>query len=235
MLRKKKSKNYFTQETENAIVEYNTETNQFKRNLIYETRIHKAFDKLAENIINTFKFSYFDMPFNDIKHEVVSFLVIVIDKYKQDKGKAFSYFSIVAKNYLILNNNSNYKKLKTHHSLDVVDIERDYNLETTHVFKSHDDKEFLKMLVCYLEDKIYFIFSNKKDLLIANCILELCLNIDNIESFNKKAIYVTLREMTGAKTQQITKVLNKMRQQYNKAIKEFKKQGEIQEMFFSFL
>ena len=235
MPKKKSDKNYFTQETEDAIVEYNKETDQLKRNIIYEKKIHKAFDKLAENIINTFKFSYFDMSFEDIKHEVVSFMVLNIDKYKQGKGKAFSYFSIVAKNYLILNNNNNYKKLKTHYDLEVVDTERDYGSEISSTHKSNDDKEFLKLLVVYLEDKIYFIFNNKKELLIANCILELCQKIDTIESFNKKAIYVILREMTGAKTQQITKVLNKMKSHYGKAAKEFKKRGDIQQNFFTYL
>ena len=32
--------------------------------------------------------------------------------FKPDKGRAFSYFSIVAKNHLILQNNGNYKRYK---------------------------------------------------------------------------------------------------------------------------
>ena len=56
------------------------------------------FDKLAENIINTFKFTYFDDPFVDVKHEVVDFMVMNIFKYDHTKGsKEFSYFSVVKK------------------------------------------------------------------------------------------------------------------------------------------
>jgi hypothetical protein len=103
MPRKKKSKIYFGQEVQDAIVEYNKSDNPVIKNKIYSTRIHKAFDKLAENIINTFKFSYFDYGFEDIKCEVVSFLVMNMHKYNADKGyKAFSYFSVVAKNHLFL-------------------------------------------------------------------------------------------------------------------------------------
>ena len=77
--------------------------------------------KLAENIINTYKFSYFDYGFNDLQDEVVSNLVINMHKFDETKGsKAFSYFSVVAKNYLILNNNANYKKLKIHDSIDTL-------------------------------------------------------------------------------------------------------------------
>ena len=118
--KKSKRKVYFGQEVQDAIIEYNGSTDSVERNVIYSTRIHKAFDKLAENIINTFKFTYFDYGFEDIKHEVVAFMVINMHKYDHTKGsKAFSYFSVVAKNYLILHNNNNYKKLKTHDDLDL--------------------------------------------------------------------------------------------------------------------
>ena len=101
---KKKRKVYFGMEVQDAIVRYNQSEDDDERNKIYGKEIHKAFDKLAENIINTFKFSYFDCGFADVKHEVVAFLVMNIHKYDHTKGsKAFSYFSIVAKNYLISN------------------------------------------------------------------------------------------------------------------------------------
>ena len=119
--KKSKKKLYFGPEVQDAIIKYNESSNDSERNKIYGNEIHKAFDKLAENIINTFKFTYFDYPFEDIKAEVVSFLVMNMHKYDHTKGsKAFSYFSIVAKNYLILHNNNNYKRLKIHDNIDVV-------------------------------------------------------------------------------------------------------------------
>ena len=117
MPRPKSKKNYyFGDEQQDAIIQYNTNPdNHSLRNRIYGKIIHPCFDKLAENIINTFKFTYFDYGFEDIKCETVSFLVMNMHKYDHTKGsKAFSYFSVVAKNYLILHNNNNYKKYKTH-------------------------------------------------------------------------------------------------------------------------
>ena len=101
--KKSKKKLYFGEDEQNAIIEYNTNPENYNlRNRLYSKTIHPAFDKLAENIINTFKFTYFDDGFNDVKHEVVAFMVMNIHKYDHTKGsKAFSYFSIVAKNYLI--------------------------------------------------------------------------------------------------------------------------------------
>ena len=125
--KKGSSRYYFTQETENAIIRYNKETRPYMRNRIYNDHINKAIDKLCENIIHTFKFYYFDVPSEDVKHEVMSFLVMNMHKFKEGKGKAFSYFSIVAKNYLILHNNKNYKSYKQ--KQDVSSLEYGNNLK----------------------------------------------------------------------------------------------------------
>lgn len=233
MPRKKKDKYYFTQATEDAIVAYVKETNRIKKNKIYSEGIEYSFDKLAENVINTFKFQYFDVSFIDLKHEVVAFMLINIEKYNQTKGKAFSYFSIVAKNYLILHNNNNYKKIKIHDELDVVDGARDFNIEENEKDTNLYNKELVYRMVPYLEGKLPFIFKHKRDITIADCVLQLFRNIEGIENFNKKALYLTLREMTGAKTQQITKVINTMKNYYGKARKEYQNTGDIQsENFF---
>ena len=89
--RKPSKKQYFTYITDQAINAYNQEEDYMKRNKIYKEHIHYAFNKLAENIINTFKFTYFDYGFEDIKHETVAFMVMNIHKYDHTKGsKAFS-------------------------------------------------------------------------------------------------------------------------------------------------
>ena len=98
--RSKNKKQYFTQDTEDAIVEYNSSEDMIERNKLYNERISYPFDKLAENILNTFKFSYFQCSHEEVQKEVVSNLVSNIHKYKQGNGKAFSYFSIIAKNFL---------------------------------------------------------------------------------------------------------------------------------------
>ncbi len=110
--RKRKPKEpriYFTEDTENAIVEYLSLTDQDQRNRLYSDRIEYAFYKLAENIIHTFKFYYTDTDtIEELKHEVVTFLLEKLHLYNQDKGKAYSYFGTIAKRYLIVFGRSNY-------------------------------------------------------------------------------------------------------------------------------
>ncbi|OUU65611.1 MAG: hypothetical protein CBC24_05100 [Candidatus Pelagibacter sp. TMED64] len=222
IVKKKKRKVYFGQEVQNAVVEYNSSTNDNERNLIYGTRIHAAFDKLAENIINTFKFTYFDMPFEDVKHEVVAFMVMNIHKYDHTKGsKAFSYFSVVAKNYLILHNNNNYKKLKSHDGMDVLDREK--NLKDM----DYDYGSFTTEIVEYFDKNLNTIFKKDRDLKIGYAIVDLIKAREEIENFNKKALYILIREMTDVETAHITSVVNVLKKHYKKLVNKYHKNGTI--------
>ena len=227
IVKKKKRKVYFGQEVQDAIIEYNSSNSDGERNIIYGTRIHAAFDKLAENIINTFKFTYFDYGFNDIKHEVVAFMVMNIHKYDHTKGsKAFSYFSVVAKNYLILHNNNNYKKLKTHDGMDVLDRHRskDSNYESDFVTLTNE-------IIEYFDSNMNTIFKKDRDLRIGYAIIDLMKQRDDIENFNKKALYILIREMTDVETAHITSVVNVLKKHYKKLLNTYHKTGTITHNF----
>ena len=205
---------YFTQTTENAIIRNNKETRPNMRERIYNEHIRTAFEKLAENIIHTFKFYYFDVPSEDVKHEVVSFLYMNMHKFTEGKGKAFSYFSIVAKNYLILHNNNNYKKMKQTDSEEVTDYKRDPITEASRDDMLTAKKEYLDLFIQYWENNLTTVFKRKQDMDVANSVLYLMENRENIDNFNKKALYIMIREMTNSNTQHITRVVNVMKKHH---------------------
>ena len=225
--RRKKSKIYFGTPVQNAIIRYNECPNPAIRNRIYREHIAAAFDKLAENLIHTFKFYYFDYPFEEVKHEVVSFLVMQMPKYKADKGRAFSYFSVIGKNYLILNNNNKYKKMKTHDEEKVLDFKRNVLSESMQVESDEFNVQFVDQMLEYWDNNITNIFRRQKDILVADAVLELFRRRKNIENFNKKALYIMIREMTGSNTQHITRVINQMKRYYFNMIEEFTAAGQI--------
>jgi len=219
--RKPKKKPYFGIDVQEAIVRYNDSTDDSERNIIYRDEIHKAFDKLAENIINTFKFTYFDYGFEDIKHEVVAFMVVNLHKYDHTKGsKAFSYFSVVAKNYLILHNNANYKRYKSHDDIKVLDLHKHQDNK-----EGYDD--FINQIIQYFDYKIPLLFKKKKDLDVAYAIIELIKRKEEIENFNKKALYILIREMTDVETTYITKVTNVFKSHYKKILREYEQNGVL--------
>lgn len=219
---KKKQNVYFTQDTENAIVEYNKCEDPVERNIIYTKKIHPAFYKLAEIMIHRFKFYNFDVPHEDVKHEVIAFLHEKIGKYDETTGfKAFSYFSIVAKNYLIAENNKNYYQYKKRNTLESIDSERNIVNEQIRSDFIDEQKDFIDLFVDVVEKYLPLIFTKNRDVQVADSVLYLFKTRENIENYNKKALYILIRERTGIKTQHITNVINKVREIYFKLYKEY--------------
>ena len=225
--RRKKSKVYFGTPVQEAIIRYNECSNTAIRNRIYQEHIHAAFEQMAENLIHTFKFYYFDYPFEEVKAEVVSFLVMQMPKYKADKGRAFSYFSVVGKNYLILNNNNNYKKMKIHDDIVKLDYKRNVSSESVTETVDEFNSEFVLQMLEYWDNNITNIFHRQKDILVADSVLELFRKREYLENFNKKALYIMIREMTGSNTQHITRVINEMKKYYLNMLQEFSEVGEV--------
>jgi len=219
--RPRKNKMYFTPITEAAIIAYNKDPDQKLRNKVFNEHIHRALDKLSENIIHTFKFYYFDYGARELKQEVVAFMLEKLPKFVEGKGKAFSYFSIVAKNYLIQNNNKNYKALKEKAPVVVIDSQRD--LTNEQIKRDYDEQRaaFMEAFVEHYDKKIPKIFKSDRDKKIAFAVLELFRERENIENFNKKALYIMIREMTNTRTQYITKVVNIIKKEYSETFKKY--------------
>lgn len=221
--RKPKTKRmYFGPEVDLEIIKYNQTSDRLERSRIYQHHIRPAFEKLVENIIHTFKFYYTgDQTMQQMQHEVVSFLVEKLPRFQQSNGKAFSYFSIVAKNYCILKNKNNYKKLTSHDRLDVgVDLVMDTS--------SADDEDreaqlsaFMTRYVDYMDVHIDEYFSKQTDRALAYAVLHLFRKRESIELFNKKALYIYIREMSNANTQQITKMVKFMKDKYKTMYNDF--------------
>ncbi len=227
MGRKKKDTRYFTEDTEAAIIAYNKSDDQKERDRLYAKHIHYSFYKLAENVLNTWAFTYFDDDKEDIKQEVISFLLEKIHKFEEGKGKAFSYFTIAARNYLILNNNSNYKRFKATAQISEMpehwDLENDFK-QTTH---NEEFKTFNDRMLEYWDINLNREFTKKRDIQIADAVLELFRRAEFIESFNKKSLYLLVREMTGYKTHYITKVVSKMKETQIRLYHQFLDEGDI--------
>ena len=214
--RKKKSKNYFTQDTENAIVRYNgldpTEDEEL-RSKIYEREIHYAFFKLTQNIIHTFKFYHTEVEnLEHLQHEIITFLLSKIHLFNPERGaKAYSYFGTIVKRWLILYNNKNYKKKIKKTGIEELTKDgsgHSYDLNEGDT-KSDLDK-YIDIFVAHVEKNIFELFPKKNDAQVADAILELFRRREDLEIFNKKALYIYIREMVDVKTSKITKIASQL-------------------------
>ncbi|MBC8307218.1 MAG: hypothetical protein H8E55_67080 [Pelagibacterales bacterium] len=227
--RKRTKKQYFTSDTDAAIAEYLASTNQDERDQIFKERIWYPFYKLAENLIHTFKFYYTEVDsLEDLKHEVICFLLEKLDYFKPEKGsKAFSYFSIVGKNYLILYNNTNYAKKKITTDVTAADEDDGVLYQLGRDDRKQDIKDFIDYFTEYIDKHMFTLFKKEKDRKVCDAINILFKRRENLEIFNKKALYIYIREMTNVDTPVITKVTKKLRILYKKLYTEFDKTGYI--------
>lgn len=231
--RPKKSIDYFTLDTQKAIVEYRLETDPAIRNRIYNQRIHYAFYKLAENIIHTFKFYYTEVDtLEELKHEVIAFLLEKLHRYDESLGKAYSFFGTIAKRYLIVYNNTNYKRLKG--KAVVEEVESDKTITNTLILEQEGvDKRgnFLDKFIKRIDDDLLTLFPKQQEARVADAILELFKRRENIEIFNKKALFIYIREITDAPTHTITKVLKVYKTIYKEMLNKHLEEGEEVSVF----
>lgn len=229
MGRKKHKSNYFTQETEDAIVAYNNSTDTEFRNKLFTKEIYYPLYKLAENIIHTFKFYYTDVnDLEDLKLEVVSLLVEEkLHMFDPTRGaKAFSYFGTIVKRHLINYNNKNYKRVKQQTSMDA--WEGSYDLNTPDVLPNALTlKQVVDMFVERSYEKLDTLFTKEADQQIADAVLTLFTKRNDLDIFKKKALYIYIREMTGTETPYLTKVINVLKEEFYEIYNELYEKGLI--------
>ena len=214
--RKRTKRLYFTKEHEDAIVEYNNTSDSRKRTQLYTTFIQPAFNEMVDKIVFTYKFT--SLPnIENLRDECKIYLTTILDKYDRDRGsKAFSYFSVITKNWFIhkvkktnLQNKRevNIEDLSIEHRLKYMSTEIDYE-------DKRQEREFWQHLWKELEswEKMKLKTNEEKVLQAIKILLS---DVDNSDLiFNKKAIYLYIREITGLNTKQVVNNLNKLRSKY---------------------
>lgn len=220
--RKPKTKiDYFTLDTQDAIIRYRESDSQDERNRIYNNEIHNALYKLAENIIHTFKFYHTEVEnLEDLKYEVISFLLQKLHLYDISKGKAYSYFGTIAKRYLIAYCQRNYNKLVEKKSLDNADND-EMTIDSLVIIPGSDQLNRLEVideLIQYMEINMFSMFEKEDDIKAADSIVEILKRSDNIDISNKKILYIYVKEMANVKSASITHVINKMKIIYRKIL-----------------
>lgn len=214
---------YFTNETQEAIVEFQKSTDRKVREHLYVVKILPAFEKLVENLINIHKFSGLHDTYEDLKNDCVNFLFETIHKFNSEMGtNAFSYFNVVAKNWLIIKTKQKVQRGRRDVSIDdpkglsnseiqIVEERRmipsqDYFLEN-----AENVAEILKMM--------YEIRSRVKvenELLCINSVITIFENINDIDILNKSAILLYIRELSGLSPKQLTTSMQAVKKHYNK-------------------
>jgi hypothetical protein len=225
--KKKRNKNhYFTKDTEQAIIDYCGTDDLSVRSKLYVEDIQPAFNELVDKIVYTYKFTSLE-NIDVLKDDCKIWLTTILGKFDPSQGtKAFSYFSVVTKNWFTHKAKKQTQKNRREINYDSMVKEVEIADGQNEDFLSEvEEKEFWMFLLREVEG-----WQNLKlkgnDQKVLDAVLTLMKNIEDIEIFNKKAVYLYMREITGLNTKQIVGCLNKMRVRF-RTFKEKWNRGEI--------
>lgn len=216
---RKKSNHYFTKVHEEAIIEYAKTRDRYLKEKLYASLIEPAFDEMVDKICFTYKFT--SLPNVEyLRDDCKLWLVTILEKYDADKGhKAFSYFSVVTKNWFIQQTKKNEKRVRKEINIDDAHSELDtlYPSYEDSYNESREKSEFWGYLLENIDSWITTEENPSEltnDLRVLHAIKNILENPDDIEILNKKAIFLYLRELTGLNTKQIATSLKKYRENY---------------------
>ena len=214
--RRKRSKNhYFTKLHEDAIIKYCDTEDRELREKLYGELIQPAFDQMVDKIIYTYRFT--SLPnIGSLSDDCKIWLTTILEKYDPSKGsKAFSYFSVVTKNWFIHKVKRNQKRNRTEVYLEdmINEMAEECISDEPNYVDTREDLEFWLSLYKEIDtwDSIMLKENERKVLMAVRILMD---SADTIEIFNKKAIYLYLREITGLNTKQVVNNLNKLRKHY---------------------
>jgi len=226
--RKKGSKSnlYFDLNTHNAIVKFQNNECEKERSKIYINEIFPAFDKLVENLIFIHGFS---KPFGDhvsLKSDCVTFLYETLEKFDPSRGtKAFSYFNVVAKNWLIIQSKKRIKSNRRHVSIDdILSLSHGDKIaiETHKTVPAQDSKiikrESIESLFQLMEN-IRHRLKNENEIACMEAIITLFKNIEDLDLLNKRAVFVYMRDLSNLNPKQLSVAMSVIRKHYKDLLK----------------
>jgi len=214
---------YFNADTQAAIEKYQKLESDSEKRDLYVAEILPAFNKLSENLIFVYGFKSTFASFEELKSDCVSFLYESLYKWSPEKGtKAFSYYNVVAKNWLIVNCRQ-HKKISNRH----VSIDDPFGMTSSQKasFENHDvvpapDEMMIKSqrkeLVLKMLDEMRVKLTNDNELLCLQAIETLFASIEQLDLLNKRAVLIYIREISGLDKKQMSKAMSAIRRHYRK-------------------
>jgi len=214
---------YFHAGTQAAIVAYQQSTEKKEKDKLYVKEILPAYEKLVENLINIHKFTSLHDTYDDLKNDCVNFLFETIGKFDANRGtNAFSYFNVVAKNWLIIKTKQKSQRTKRSVSLDDPEslsaneqrIVEEFNVipATDEFLMNENSAKHVVALLYDIRGKI----KTENELACINSIITIFENIDDIDLLNKSAILLYMRELSGLSPKQLTTTMQTVKKHYRR-------------------
>lgn len=220
---------YFGKPVHEAIIQYQKSESFVEKNRLVNNVILPALSKLAENRIHHAKFyNYGSRDYTQIKYECISHLFDRLDKFDAAKGyKAFSYFDKITRNWVWANMKISSKEIEEFKELETVDLARNVVNEVSQSEYLEELQDFCQKWAWWGIHNLEILFELKREQQVANAVFNLFANCQTIDIYNKKALYIMIREQVNVKTQTITDVIKILRPLQKQMFQEFLQNGTL--------
>lgn len=208
---------YFGPDVDRAIATYCGTVEIAEKNRIFEDDIRPALTKLIESQMYLYGFYKIDDP-ELLKNECLSNLYEILPKFDPNKGKkAFSYFNVVVKNWFIWKIREKNKRLKQQadnfYGIDSEVVKNDPSLVGRSYEDEVVDREFWISLHRDM-DKWRQLLKKEQERKVLDAIVFLLQNPHLVSIYNKKAVFLYIREMTNLTMKQVNHNMNRLKSLY---------------------
>lgn len=217
---------YFDAETQKSIEAFQQETEQDVRHTIYVSKIMPAFDKLVESLIFIYGFAGPGEPIEHLKSDCVTFLYESMHKFDPKRGsKAFSYFNVVARNWLVIYSKNRQKKTNRFVSLEDLREPKTADAQQFHATQVCESPEDMMIERNRREDilvvlkKIRSHLSHDYELACLDAIVTVFSQVDDLDFLNKRAIFVYVRNISNLNQKQLGSAMTVIRRHYRTLVK----------------
>ena len=207
---------YWGEDQESAVVEFNTNADIDEKHKVFVDVIEPAFSKLVENIYYTYNFNKILWDREQIEHEVMTHLYEKLSKFDISKNKkSFSYFGTITKNWMIQRCNAD----KNKRFID--DDNQDIIVQNISIHAYEEDEvgrhneEFINEIIGDFDDWDAKENYTRDDFAVLEIVNDILKNYERFNIYNKKQLYVYIREATDLPSRKITKSLKKIKINYS--------------------
>jgi len=213
---------YWGTEQEEAIVEFNTNEDIEDKHKVFVAIIEPAFRKLVENIYYTYNFNKILWDREQIEHEVMTHLYEKLNKFDISKNKkSFSYFGTITKNWMIQRCNADKnKRFIDDDNQDIIVQNISINAYEENEVNQHN-QDFITGIIEDFDDWESKENYNKEDFAVLEIVNDILKNYHRFNIYNKKQLYVYIREATDLPSRKITKSLKKIKINYSDIKEDF--------------
>lgn len=212
---------YFDADTQRAIETFQLSNEEIDRHEIYVSRIMPAFDKLVESLIFIYGFASPNEPIEHLKNDCVTFLYESLHKFDSTRGtKAFSYFNVVARNWLVISSKNRQKKIKRFISIEDLKEGKAGELEAykNSLIGSGPEEQMIEFekrdLVLDMLKKIKRSLNQQHEQACIDAIITVFEQIDDLDFLNKRAVFVYVKNISNLNQKQMGSAMSTIRKHY---------------------